>query len=148
MVQTLENLVQRANAVEILSGGPLFVKDFVVLLGNLVDSTSEGGQVAATRRRLAADTSAQLSSLLRTENTLLDALCASARADGAPVHTYGDKLEVSVQKVPADFATREQSFVNQDGSVQMNVPLDLLLSRARSSTPGFTWICIRASFIK
>lgn len=53
-----------------------------------------------------------------------------------------------MQKVPADFATREHSFVNQDGSVQMNVPLDQLLSRARDETPGFTWICVRASFIK
>ena len=52
MVQTLELLVQRANAVEIRSSDPLFVKDFVVLLGNLLDSTSEGGQAAASRRRL------------------------------------------------------------------------------------------------
>ena len=37
MVQTLESLVQRENAVEILSSDPLFVKDFVVLLGNLLD---------------------------------------------------------------------------------------------------------------
>ena len=43
MVQTLEILVIRANAVETLSSDPLFVKDFVVLLGNLLDSTSEGG---------------------------------------------------------------------------------------------------------
>ena len=134
MVQTLEVLVLRANAVKILSSDPLFVKDFVVLLGNLLDSTSEGGQAAASRRRLqtAADPSTQLRSLLRTENRVLDALCASATADGAPVHTYGDVLEVTVQKVPADFATREQAFVNQDGSVQMNVPLDELLSQAQA----------------
>jgi len=50
--------------------------------------------------------------------------------------------------VTSEYSEKESQFVNTDGTVQMDLPVDQLLLQTKDVDPNFEWVCIKASFIR